>query len=243
MHWRTTMRTSDLAPRWDWAVCGRWKQKRNCRKSAWRTGIKPSGAGRVRRWSGSGGPLNEEDLGRAVPANRQHGPSEAAVHVEPMAVRLIQAPQSPVAAGRQPKGRHKGEATLPGMTMPAETQIDMMAVIQLIENIRRMSQQESVPAHPGGWDAFKIRPMEGRIIQPHNRQFSGGQRQKSHLIDQQRDLVAVERLGKFTGGDAAIVIVIAENHEDRGPASQPTQKTDEMGQPVTNVHQAPGDKD
>lgn len=52
-------------------------------------------------------------------------------------------PRDPaVASGREPERRHAGYAPLPSVAMPAEDQIDGVVVLQLIEDIRRMGQQE-----------------------------------------------------------------------------------------------------
>ena len=47
-----------------------------------------------------------------------------------------------IAPGRKPESRHAWYAPLASVTMPAEDQIDGVVVLQLIEDIRRMGQQE-----------------------------------------------------------------------------------------------------
>lgn len=47
-----------------------------------------------------------------------------------------------VAAWREPEGRQAGDAPLASVTMSAEDQIHGMVVFQLIEDVRRMGQQE-----------------------------------------------------------------------------------------------------
>ncbi len=47
-----------------------------------------------------------------------------------------------VASRREPKRRHAGYAPLASVTMPAEDQIHGVVVLQLIEDVRCMSQQE-----------------------------------------------------------------------------------------------------
>jgi hypothetical protein len=47
-----------------------------------------------------------------------------------------------VAAWREPERRHAGYAPLASVAMSAEDQIDGVVVLQLIEDVRRMGQQE-----------------------------------------------------------------------------------------------------
>lgn len=47
-----------------------------------------------------------------------------------------------VAPGRKPERRHAGYAPLASVAMPAEDQIDGVVVLDLIEDVRRMGQQE-----------------------------------------------------------------------------------------------------
>ena len=48
----------------------------------------------------------------------------------------------PIASRREPKRRHAGYAPLASVAMSAEDQIDSVVVLQLIEDVRRMGQQE-----------------------------------------------------------------------------------------------------
>ena len=48
----------------------------------------------------------------------------------------------PIASRREPERRHAGYAPLASVAMPAEDQIDVVVVFQLIEDVRCMGQQE-----------------------------------------------------------------------------------------------------
>src|SRR2546427_11121627 len=120
------------ARRWDWAGCAPVRRRRNLRLPWRRIGIKPSGADRRRRWSGSSrhewlslfvDPFNTGDFRCAIPSQGKKRPSEPTIDIE-QAARLSVMPFDPaVASRRELECRHAGYAPLASVAMPAEDQI------------------------------------------------------------------------------------------------------------------------
>jgi hypothetical protein len=75
---------------------------------------------------------------------------------------------SSVAAWREPDRRHAGYAPLASVAMSAENQIDGVMVFQLIENIRRMGQQEGEAILCARRQAAQVGPMQRGIVDADN---------------------------------------------------------------------------
>jgi len=87
-------------------------------------------------------PFNAGDFRCAIQTQGKKRPSEPTIDIEP-APRSSMMPLDPaVAPGRKPERRHAGYAPLASVAMPAEDQIDGVVVLELIEDVRRMGQQE-----------------------------------------------------------------------------------------------------
>ena len=87
-------------------------------------------------------PFNTGDFRCAIQSQGKKRPSEPTVDIEP-AARLSVMPIDPaIASWREPERRYAGNAPLASVAVPAEDQIDGVVVFQLIEDVRRMGQQE-----------------------------------------------------------------------------------------------------
>ena len=87
-------------------------------------------------------PFNAGDFRCAIPSQGKKRPSEPTIDIEPAARLSVMSLDPAVAPGRKPERRHAGYAPLASVAMPAEDQIDGVVVLQLIEDVRRMGQQE-----------------------------------------------------------------------------------------------------
>ena len=93
--------------------------------------------------------------------------------------------------------------------MPAEDQIDCVVVFQLIENIRRMGQQEGKTIL-GAWrQTAQVGPMQGRIVDADDGDFAAADGNEGSLVDQEGDFMAVGEFAILIDRYAAVVIVVA----------------------------------
>ncbi len=90
---------------------------------------------------GSRRPLKDQQLRVAIPSDGKRGPAQSAIDVHAMAVLLIQAVESSIAAGRQPECRNQRDLPLAGMAVSAKDEVDVVLVIQLIEDTGSMGEQ------------------------------------------------------------------------------------------------------
>ena len=91
-------------------------------------------------------PLDESDLRLAIEPERQERPTQAAVHVQPVSPDLMMAANSSRTTRRQPECRDPWHSPLSSMAVSAENQIDGVVFLHLIQDIRRMGQQQGEPA-------------------------------------------------------------------------------------------------
>ena len=87
-------------------------------------------------------PFNAGDFRYAIQAQGKKRPSEPTIDIEPAPRPSVMPIDPSIASGREPERRHAGYAPLASVAMSAEDQIDGVVVFQLIEDVRRMGQQE-----------------------------------------------------------------------------------------------------
>ena len=85
-------------------------------------------------------PFNAGDFRRAIQTQGKKRPSKPTIDIQPAARSSVMPLDTSVTPGRKPERRHAGYAPLASVAMPAEDQIDGVVILQLIEDIRRMSQ-------------------------------------------------------------------------------------------------------
>jgi hypothetical protein len=86
-------------------------------------------------------PFEQNDLRPAIPPKRKKRPAEPSVDVEPVSPYVVRSFDSTVTSGWEPKRRDPGESPLASMTMPAEDEIDVMVLFQLLKDVRGMGQE------------------------------------------------------------------------------------------------------
>ena len=69
----------------------------------------------------------------------------------------------------QPEGRNMRNPPLTGMAMPTECEIGVMSRGQLVQNIRRMRQNEGKAPGLRRGNTSKISTVKGRIVESHDR--------------------------------------------------------------------------
>ena len=84
------------------------------------------------------GPFEQDDLRPAIPTERKKRPAEAPIDVKPMASYLMGPFDAPVTSGGEPERRHAWKAPLSSMAMPAQDEIDMMVLFQLLKDVGSM---------------------------------------------------------------------------------------------------------
>ena len=87
-------------------------------------------------------PFNIGDFRCAIQSQGKNRPSEPTIDIEQATRLSVMSLDPAVASRREPERRHAGYAPLASVAMPAEDQIDGVVVFQLIEDVRRMGQQE-----------------------------------------------------------------------------------------------------
>ena len=87
-------------------------------------------------------PFNAGDFRRAIQTQWKKRPSKPAIDIEPAARSSVMPLDPSVTPGREPERRHAGYAPLASVAMPTEDQIDSVVILQLIEDVRRMGQQQ-----------------------------------------------------------------------------------------------------
>ena len=148
-----------------------------------------------------------------------------------------------VASRREPERRHARNTPLASVAMSAQDQIDCMMVFQLIEDVRRMSQQEGKTVLCTGRETAQVGPMQGGIVDADNGDFATAYGNEGGLIDQESDFVAIGEFAILIDRHAAVVIVVAQGDEDRRNLSQAGKKSKQMRQSLRYVEQIAGDKD
>ena len=105
-------------------------------------------------------PFNAGDLRGAIPSQGKKRPSESTIDIE-LAARLSVMPlDSAVASWRKPECRYAWYAPLASVAMPAEDQIDGVLVLELIQDIRRMGQQENETILCAWWQTAQVSAMQ-----------------------------------------------------------------------------------
>lgn len=89
-------------------------------------------------------PFNAGDFRCAIPSQRKKRPAEPTIDIELAARLSVMSIDPPIASGREPERRYARYAPLASVTVPAEDQIDGVVDFQLVEDVRRMGQQEDV---------------------------------------------------------------------------------------------------
>ena len=87
------------------------------------------------------GPGDERDFRAAVPSKGQERPSQAAIHIHPVAGIVMPSGDPSATAGRKPEGRNAGNLPLTAVAMTAQYEIDGMVVVEHVEDVGRMSQE------------------------------------------------------------------------------------------------------
>lgn len=84
--------------------------------------------------------------------------------------------------------------------------------------------------------------MQGGIVDADNGDFAAADGNEGGLVDQEGDFVAVGEFAILIDRYAAVVIVVAERHEDRRDLPQGCEKSKQMRQPLRHVEEVAGDK-
>ena len=188
-------------------------------------------------------PFNTGDFRRAIPSQRKKRPSEPTIDIEPAARLSVMPIDPPIASGREPERRHAGNAPLASVAVPAEDQIDGMVVFQLIEDVRRMGQQEGETVLCARRQAAQVGPMQRRIVHADNGDLAAIRTNEGSLIDQEGDLVAIGEFAIPIDRHTAVMVMVAQRDEDRRNLAQAGEKPKDMRQPLRHVEQVAGDKD
>ena len=106
------------------------------------------------------GPFEQDDLWPAIQAERKKGPPKAAIDVNAMPSHLVRSFDATVASRREPKRRHPRKSPLPSMTMPAEDEIDVMMLFQLLKDVGSMGEEQGVAVLGARGKAIKISSVE-----------------------------------------------------------------------------------
>src|SRR4026209_3052976 len=80
------------------------------------------------------GPGYDGDFRAAVPSKRQERPSEAAIHIHPVAGVVMWSGESAATSGRKPKGRNSGDLPLTAVAVTAQNQVDGMFLVQNVDD-------------------------------------------------------------------------------------------------------------
>ena len=87
-------------------------------------------------------PFNAGDFRLTIQAQGKKRPSEPTIDIEPAARLSVMSFDPAIASRREPECRYARYAPLASVAVPAEDQIDGVVVFQLIEDVRRMGQQQ-----------------------------------------------------------------------------------------------------
>ncbi len=150
---------------------------------------------------------------------------------------------SAVAAWRKPECRNARDAPLASVAMTAENQIDGMVVFQLIEDVRRMGQQEGVAVLCTRRQATQVGSVQRGIVDADDGDFATVCGNIGRLIDQENDLVAIGEFAVLIHRYAAIVIVVTQGDEDRRNLAQAGEKSKHMGQSLRHIEQVARNED
>ena len=143
------------------------------------------------------GPGDDGDFGTAIPTKREERPSEATVHVHPVAGVFMPSGNTAPTAGRKPKCRDPGNLPLTAMAVPAQNQVDGVIVVQHVENVGGMSQQQRKPVLGRRRNAPEVGAMERGIIHADDCELAVADRNERALVDQQGNLMPIRQLGIF----------------------------------------------
>ncbi len=122
---------------------------------------------------------------------------------------------SAVTAGREPECRHAWDAPLATVAMSTEDEIDGVVVFQLIEDVRRVGEQEGVAVLCARRQAVQIGSVERGIVDADNSDLAGARGNERGLIDQESDFVAIGEFAILINRDPTVVIVVTQRDEDR----------------------------
>src|SRR4029453_4131056 len=86
------------------------------------------------------GPGDDGDFRAAVPSKRQERPSEATIHIHPVAGAVMLSRDTAATAGRKPEGRNSWDLPLTAVAVTAQNQVDGMLVVQHVEDVGGMSK-------------------------------------------------------------------------------------------------------
>ena len=84
--------------------------------------------------------------------------------------------------------------------------------------------------------------MQRRIIHPDKGQFAAVRANRRRFVDEQRNLMPIRPVAELLDGDAAVVVVIAQCHIDRGDALQLREKTKQVRQTLRDIQQVAGNE-
>ena len=188
-------------------------------------------------------PFDAGNFRDAIETQGKKGPSEPTVDIEPAARFSVMPIDPSIASGREPKRRHTGYAPLASVAMPAENQIDGMVILQLIEDVRRMGQQEGEAILRARGQTAQIGPMQRGIIDTDNSNLAAVRGNEGGLIDQEGDFMAIGEFAVPINRYAAVVIMITQGNEDRRNLTQAGKKSEHVRQSLRYVEQVAGYKD
>ena len=188
-------------------------------------------------------PFDAGDFRCAVPPQGKKRPSKPTIDIEPAARLSVMPIDPPIASGREPERRHARYAPLASVAVSAEDQIDGVVVFQLIEDVRRMGQQEGEAVLCTRRQAAQVGAMQRWIVHADNGDLAAVRANEGSLIDQEGDLVAIGEFAIPIDRHAAVMVMVAQRDEDRRNLAQVGEKPKDMRQPLRDVDQVTGDKD
>lgn len=95
---------------------------------------------------GLGRPLEQQDFGRAIHPHRDDRPAKSTIHVQAMAMFLVHATGAPMATWRQPERGDVRNPPLSGVAVSAQREVGLVLRGELIENIRRVREDQGEPS-------------------------------------------------------------------------------------------------
>ena len=84
--------------------------------------------------------------------------------------------------------------------------------------------------------------MQGGVVDADNGDFATAYGNEGGLVDQKGDLVAVGEFAVLVDRHAAVVIMVAQGHEDRCNLPQAGEKSEQVRQSLWYIEQVAGDK-
>ncbi len=128
------------------------------------------------------------------------------------------------------------------MAVSAQNQIGVMLRFQLVENVRRMREQERKPVRRLCGQAAEVGPVQRGIIHSDEGQFAAVCVDRRRFVDEQRNLMPLRPVAELFDGNAAVVVMVAQRHVDRGDGPQLREKSKEMRQAFGDVQQVAGNE-